>query len=626
MSELLLGRYEVLEEAGSGGFASVLVAWDTRIQRKVAIKCMPLSGAPLDSLMNNQAQYEGVGGSDASDDSDDAGASDDSPGSQSILVANSALDASVIPGLEEARTAAMLNDANIVSVYDFEIKGDTAYLILEYIEGITLGELLAHYSDEVTPDVIAAVFKAVSHALEVAHKNKVLHLDIKPDNVLIDKQGQVKVVDFGLARLAGEYGFGTAEGGTIGYMPLEQMRQEPLDERCDEWALASLLYEMISGDNPFLAPTLQKAEKKIEGAELFVPSMYLEDADESIDDIMFCALDPDKENRYDSVADFAHEMKQCLGDPRKGKRQLAHIVGSLETEEDDEEDFEDEEGVMGRSFEGFSPRVLTIAMRLWSALAVSFTAFIGVANAPFINGGWSSPISWVVLAGAFVLGAVIPSIAGALALIFVGVIFFIHEAYIVAIIFIALACAWWFVSGRNSLKEALVVISTPILGAIGLAPLAILLAGLELRMKNALIATVFSALVSFMLAGLGSGSILGWDALLCLQVKGPDALNAALLTSLQDVQCWTMFASWLLSVVVLCLCSKSKTLWSPCLGLVISVALLAIALVAGMYLYTNGATCTPLPVNVASVVLSGILAFLYLLFDRRLVSHDQARA
>ena len=216
MKELLLDRYEVIEEAGSGGFASVVVAWDTRIQRKVAIKCMPLSGAHL-----NEIEQENLA-------------------SRSILVDSDSLNAAAIPGLEEARMAAMLNDANIVSVYDFEIQGDTAYLILEYIEGMTLGELLAHYSEQITTDVIAAVFKAVSHALEVAHKNKVLHLDIKPDNVLIDKQGQVKVVDFGLARLAGEYGFGTAAGGTIGYMPLEQMKQELLDERCDEWALASL--------------------------------------------------------------------------------------------------------------------------------------------------------------------------------------------------------------------------------------------------------------------------------------------------------------------------------------------------------------------------------------------------
>ena len=78
-----------------------------------------------------------------------------------------------------------------------------------------------------------------------------LHLDIKPANVLINRQGEVNVTDFGLATLADANGTGRAGGGTIGYMPPEQMRSEALDARCDEWALASLTYEMLVGDNPF---------------------------------------------------------------------------------------------------------------------------------------------------------------------------------------------------------------------------------------------------------------------------------------------------------------------------------------------------------------------------------------
>ena len=97
----------------------------------------------------------------------------------------------------------------------------------------------------------AAVFGSVAHALEVAHENQVLHLDIKPDDVLINRQGQVKVTDFGLATLADAGGFGAAGGCTIGYMPLEQMRGVSLDARCDEWALASVTYEMLAGENPF---------------------------------------------------------------------------------------------------------------------------------------------------------------------------------------------------------------------------------------------------------------------------------------------------------------------------------------------------------------------------------------
>ena len=230
-----------------------------------------------------------------------------------------------VPGLDEARTAAMLSDASIVAVYDFEVQESTAYLIMEYVEGVTLTELLHRHADRLTLDVVAAVFASVSHALEVAHANQVLHLDIKPDNVLINHQGQVKVTDFGLATLADASGYGAAGGGTIGYMPLEQMRQENLDVRCDEWALASLTYEMLAGENPFLAPDLERAEVAIEDAELVLPSLCWDELDPAVDDVIFFALDPDREERYATVADFAEELEPFLGDPKARRaRALRH--------------------------------------------------------------------------------------------------------------------------------------------------------------------------------------------------------------------------------------------------------------------------------------------------------------
>lgn len=594
MSALLLDRYEVLEEAGSGGFASVVVAWDTRIQRKVAIKCMPLSGAPLAELMHNEASPQSILLQNADSDN------------------NASLDTGAIPGLEEARMAAMLNDASIVSVYDFEIQENTAYLILEYIEGITLGELLARYPENITSDVIAAVFKAVSHALEIAHKNKVLHLDIKPDNVLIDKQGNVKVVDFGLARLAGEYGFGTATGGTIGYMPPEQMRQESLDERCDEWALASLTYEMISGDNPFLAPTLEQAEKAIEGAELFVPSMYLDEADESIDDIMFCALDPDKQNRYDSVADFAHEMKQCLGDARKGKRQLARVVGSLD---EDEEDCEEESFERGsRWSRGISLGAKRILVRVWSALAVGFSAFVGLVNASFIPEGWASPASWIILVLALVVGGLCPSVGFLLALIFVGVVLCFHELYLVGIVLIVAALAWFALSGRRSVSESLGVLSVPLLGSVGLVAIVPLLAGVQLKLKNALVVTLFAAVFSFILAGFGSGSLLGWDVVSCLQIQSSERFNATLVSVLQNASTWLLLAAWFVSAAVMVVCSFKKLAWFQCVGVVLSVVFNLVALGAGELIATAGLSFMPASVNVLSVMLSGVGMILYVLF------------
>lgn len=335
---LILDRYEPLGMAGEGGFGTVQIAWDPRIQRKVAIKTIKLT--ELDAYRANlpgaQAtssapepptfgRWHGVQPwSDflASEDGKAERAAGSEPGPFPAQVTS----LSHLPGLDEARTAAMLADSRIVTVYDFEIRDRFAYLIMEYVEGITLARLLDDYPDVLTLDMVTAVFDAMAGALSVAHAAGVLHLDIKPDNIIINLQGQAKVTDFGLATLADASGAGTTGGGTIGYMPLEQMRREHLDARTDEWSLASVLYEMLTGDNPFRAGTLAEAEGAIENAELVLPSLCWEGLDGQIDDVVFYALDPDRDERYASVPDFAEEADKFLGDAEAGKGQLALVV------------------------------------------------------------------------------------------------------------------------------------------------------------------------------------------------------------------------------------------------------------------------------------------------------------
>lgn len=346
-NRLILDRYEPIGTAGAGGFGTVQIAWDPRIQRKVAIKTIQLTeldayraklpGAqavsptadrwhgvmPWNEFLEEQDEYdEGYDG--YGDGYDDPFAAERGPDDYDDPDQFRSL--SHLPGLDEARTAAMLQDPRIVTVYDFEIRDLTAYLIMEYVEGITLTKLLAEYADVLTLDMVAAVFDAVAGALVVAHKAGVLHLDIKPDNIIINPQGQAKVTDFGLATLADASGVGTTGGGTIGYMPLEQMRREHLDARTDEWSLAAVTYEMLTGDNPFRVSGLDQAEAAIEDAELILPSLCWEGLDTQVDDVVFYALDPDRDERYASVADFAEEMVKFLGDPKLGREQLAMAV------------------------------------------------------------------------------------------------------------------------------------------------------------------------------------------------------------------------------------------------------------------------------------------------------------
>ena len=148
----------------------------------------------------------------------------------------------------------------------------------------------------------------------------------------------MKVTDFGLAQLSHEAGFGQASGGTIGYMPLEQMRLEAPDVRTDEWALASLTYQMLTGYNPFLARDLASAQRAIEDAEIVIPSLARGDVDEEVDEAVFGALAIDREDRFESVSLFADAMMPHLGSARRGARELAAIVGQAC---DDEEEIED---------------------------------------------------------------------------------------------------------------------------------------------------------------------------------------------------------------------------------------------------------------------------------------------
>ena len=339
--DLILDRYEPIGTAGEGGFGTVQVAWDPRIQRKVAVKTIRLTAldAARASLPGAQAVSAGADAEAERDALPWEDYADESfpeipqiaypfdPAEDTVVDAQDQVTSlSHVPGLDEARTAAMLSDPRIVTVYDFEIRGRDAFLIMEYVEGITLTSLLSDYSSFLTLDMVAAVFDSVAAALVTAHGAGVLHLDIKPDNILINTQGQVKVTDFGLATLADASGAGKTGGGTIGYMPPEQIRREELDARSDEWSLASVTYEMLTGSNPFRVKGLDAALQAIEQAELVLPSLCWKEIDEQIDDVVFYALDPDRDERYASVLDFAEEVEKFLGDPEKGTAQLELVV------------------------------------------------------------------------------------------------------------------------------------------------------------------------------------------------------------------------------------------------------------------------------------------------------------
>jgi tetratricopeptide (TPR) repeat protein len=200
----LLDRYQLLSELGRGGTGIVYRAHDSLLKRDVAVKV--LGGASLTSE------------------------------AQSRL-------------LDEARSAASINHPGIVGIYDAALSGQTAFVVMELVEGPSLHDLAF-------PDWIdaARVGREICAALEHAHRNSIVHRDLKPENILFTPEGRVKLVDFGLARpIASRL---TAEGSLVGslhYIAPEQALGQPVDERTDLYSLGVILYELVAGRLPFTA-------------------------------------------------------------------------------------------------------------------------------------------------------------------------------------------------------------------------------------------------------------------------------------------------------------------------------------------------------------------------------------
>ncbi len=653
---LILDRYKPLAQAGAGGFGTVQVAWDVRIQRKVAIKCIPLSEAdvrraslpgadavkpaapvsgparparpvasapaPARSHAINpddvppwedlpaECEFaggelvggelaDGAAGDGAADEPENAPGSladaltgsDARPSSPSASISLTQADAPLvhtlarIPGLDEARTAAMLSDPNIVTVYDFEIQDSTAYLIMEYVEGLTLTELLRDHDDAVTLDVVAAVFDGVSHALEVAHAAQVLHLDIKPDNILINAAGQVKVTDFGLATLADASGFGQAGGGTIGYMPLEQMRQQDLDVRCDEWALASVTYEMLAGENPFLANDLFAAQEAIEDGELVLPSLCWDDLDGRADDVIFDALDPDREHRYATVADFADDLAPLLGDVAEGRRALAAIVCGPDEEEVDEDPAEPAIPLRER----ITPGMVRVASHAFGCAGSALVAFVSLANIPETT-GFENPLFWGLLALIALAGALRPHLGALLAFIALSVMVIVQGIPAAGCLLLAASGVWWWFVGRGGAAgewgtgdaPANAALALPLAAAFGLGPLGPLVAGFCLRPLAAMATACFQAFVALVLASFTTGSLLGWDVLVNWYFTGSTTLGMMpvdrMVLLLGDPQTWIIAASWVLAAGGVAVLRLRPTRLFAALGVAVGAALLLVGL------------------------------------------------
>ncbi|MFD7534116.1 MULTISPECIES: Stk1 family PASTA domain-containing Ser/Thr kinase [unclassified Streptomyces] len=269
------GRYELGQVLGRGGMAEVYLAHDTRLGRTVAVKTLRADLARDPSF---QARFR-----------------------------------------REAQSAASLNHPAIVAVYDtgedYVDNVSIPYIVMEYVDGSTLRELL-HSGRKLLPERTLEMTIGILQALEYSHRNGIVHRDIKPANVMLTRTGQVKVMDFGIARAMGDSGMTMTQTaaviGTAQYLSPEQAKGEQVDARSDLYSTGCLLYELLTVRPPFVGDSPVAVAYQHVREEPQAPSNFDAEITPEMDAIVLKALVKDPDYRYQSADEMRADIEAYL--------------------------------------------------------------------------------------------------------------------------------------------------------------------------------------------------------------------------------------------------------------------------------------------------------------------------
>jgi len=289
---LIAGRYEIREHIATGGMASVFKTWDHRVERIVAIKV-------LRSLDKNDSR-------------------------------------AVERFRREARAAAALGHPNAVTIYDFVEEAGQYFLVMEYIHGPTLKQLIGQRRQLQAREAIE-IAAQVCAVLQVAHTRGYIHRDIKPQNIMLawsggnaagglgDGGAWVKLTDFGIVRVAETAGL-TNSGivlGTADYLSPEQARGENLTASSDLYSLGVVMFEMLAGRPPFIGPTAVSIAMQHASANPPPLRQFNAAIPPALEQLVLRTLQKEPEDRFSSAAEMQQALRQCAKEIMRGKQPAA---------------------------------------------------------------------------------------------------------------------------------------------------------------------------------------------------------------------------------------------------------------------------------------------------------------
>jgi len=267
------GRYEIISRIGGGGMALVYKAHDVLLNRKVAVKVLRQQFVHDEEFIRRFRR--------------------------------------------EAQSAASLSHPNVVSIYDVGQEDDVHYIVMEYVEGSNLNEMI-HDRAPLQPEEAVHIAAQICDALENAHQNQIIHRDIKPHNILIGKNGRVKVTDFGIARAVTASTI-TQTGSVVGsvhYFSPEHAKGTPTGEKSDLYSLGIVLYQMLTGKLPFHGESpISVALKHLQ--ETFVEPRAINSLiPQSVENVILRAMRKNPNERYSSAGEMLRDLESCLSPER----------------------------------------------------------------------------------------------------------------------------------------------------------------------------------------------------------------------------------------------------------------------------------------------------------------------